>query len=253
MSNSECEWFAEWFDTPYYHLLYHNRDQGEARTFIQNLVGQLPIQKGDSVLDLACGKGRHTRILAELGFQVTGADLSANSIKEAQQTMVNGTQFIVHDMRYPIPNRSFQCVFNLFTSFGYFDSLEDNRSVISSVREMLEPHGHFVIDFMNSCFVIDHLVSEETKTMGGIDFHIHRTFDDQHILKDIRFVDKGKNFHYEERVQALTLDDFQEMLEDNGFQILRTFGNFNLASFDRQHSDRLIIIAQKKSWNSSSH
>ncbi len=78
-------WFAKWFDTKYYHILYKDRDYQEARMFIDNITSYLNLPEKAKVLDLACGKGRHSIYLNKLGFDVVGADLSENSINEAKK------------------------------------------------------------------------------------------------------------------------------------------------------------------------
>lgn len=249
MKMQDTEWFADWFDTTYYHTLYKNRDFTEAEGFIRRLVALLDLPEKSSVLDLACGKGRHSVTLSSCGFDVLGVDLSANSIAEARKSEKKGLRFAVHDMREVIPMERFEAVFNLFTSFGYFDSLEDNSRVVRSIREMLNPDGILVIDFMNATRIVMELVENETKTVDGIQFHITRRFDGTHIFKDIRFDADGRSHAYTERVQALSLVDFVALLEGLNFEILRTFGDFELHAFDENSSDRLIIIAQLQPWN----
>jgi SAM-dependent methyltransferase len=148
-------------------------------------------------------------------------------------------------MREPMPGVKFNAVLNLFTSFGYFDDLTDNQKVIDAIHEMLLPEGLLVIDFMNAERVVKKLVKQEVKEVDGIEFHVKRNFDGQHIFKTIDFKDNGKNFSFTERVQALKESDFTAMLALRGFKIIRTFGNFDLSSFDEKTSDRLIIIAKK--------
>ena len=239
------EWFTSWFDTAYYHTLYQDRDQNEARAFIEKLVNDLKIPKSACVLDLACGKGRHSLTLCELGYNVLGVDLSENSIKTASEFSTEKLSFAVHDMRNIIEKKTFSAVFNLFTSFGYFDDEKDSLRVLNSVNCMLEEGGILVIDFMNALRVVRTLVENEIKTIDDIDFNIQRKYDGQHIYKEIEFTDNGKNFHFTERVQALTIDIFEKLLSQSGFRILRTFGNFDLSPFNKITSDRLIIIAQK--------
>ena len=205
MSGRECEWFAEWFDTHYYHLLYRNRDNEAAKLFITRLLGELTLDENASVLDLACGKGRHSRTLAEQGFRIVGADLSSNSIEAARLNAPKNAEFIVHDMREVIPNQSFDAIFNLFTSFGYFDSMEENAKVVAAIHTMLKPNGFLVIDFMNTQRIIEGLVAKEVKESSGIHFHIERKVEGEHIVKTIAFEDKGRNFQYEERVQHIHL------------------------------------------------
>jgi 2-polyprenyl-3-methyl-5-hydroxy-6-metoxy-1,4-benzoquinol methylase len=240
------EWFAEWFDTTYYHTLYKNRNDEEAAEFIRNLITILDLEKDSYVLDLACGKGRHSVTLNKLGFEVLGVDLSSNSIQLAQEYTNNSLHFAVHDMReILLEEKKFKAVFNLFTSFGYFDSIAENQKIIQSVHEMIDEKGYFVIDFMNATKVIEHLVEKENKIVDGITFDLERKYDGQHIFKDIRFEDDGQIFHFTERVQALKEADFIQLLTANKFDIIRTFGDFSLNKFDEKTSDRLIIIAKK--------
>jgi cyclopropane fatty-acyl-phospholipid synthase-like methyltransferase len=239
------EWFAEWFDTRYYHILYKNRDDKEAERFIDNLCKHLGLKKDAYALDLACGKGRHSVTLNKHGYKVLGADLSAHSINEASQFSKEGLEFVVQDMRIPIEGEKFDAIFNLFTSFGYFDEMGDNIRVIQSANTMLDSNGLFVIDFMNANRVIHQLVEKETKEVDGIVFHITREYDGQHIFKHIRFHADNHDYNFTERVQALKYADFEKMLTSNGFKILSIFGDFDLNTFDENSSDRLILIAQK--------
>ena len=98
---------------------------------------------------------------------------------------------------------------------------------------------------MNSKKTIVNLVSSELKIEDGISFNITREYDGQHIFKKIKFNDKNSDFCFTERVQALKLNDFEDLLLKNNFQINHTFGDFDLNPFDPKNSDRLIIIATK--------
>lgn len=236
-------WFATWFDSPYYHLLYKNRDQSEAATFIENLIVFLKPEKGEKALDLACGKGRHSLELSTYGLDVLGVDLSPNSIEHALQFKGENLNFRVHDMRKPL-GQSFDLIFNLFTSFGYFDDWNDNQKVINAMHDSLTPKGKLVIDFMNAKKVIANLVSSEKKTIEGITFNITREVVEGFIIKHIKFEDKGHQYHFQERVAALTLKDFKTFLKDK-FKLEAVFGNYQLEDFDAKESDRLILVAEK--------
>ena len=137
MSNKD--WFVDWFDTPYYHILYQNRNDLEAKKFIQTLMGHLKLPKSSKILDLACGKGRHSKTLNELGYDVLGVDLSENSINEAKRLSNDTLSFRVHDMREVLVGTKFDAIFNLFTSFGYFDSNKENERMCASIAQMLLP------------------------------------------------------------------------------------------------------------------
>lgn len=244
--NQKSEWFEEWFNTPFYHILYKNRNEKEAELFVSNLVSALHIKKSAHLLDLACGKGRHSVYLNKLGFNVVGADLSVNSIADAKKHENDNLRFIVHDMREAIPKMKFDFILNLFTSFGYFDTQEDNLKVLKACHQMLNDNGRLVIDFLNLERVINDMQKEEVKHVDGIDFHITRKFDGYHIYKTISFGHTGQTYSYTERVQGLRKEDFEKLLTAAGFSIDAFYGNFELIPFNAATADRLIIFATKK-------
>lgn len=238
--NSE-NWFSTWFDTPYYHILYKNRNDEEAQTFMDNITHYLNMPENGTILDLACGKGRHSIYLNKLGYQVTGVDLSENSIAIAQKSSNETLQFKTHDMREPM-NETYDAVFNLFTSFGYFDTHEDNIKTLKAIKESINEYGFGVIDFFNADFIIENLVAEETKEIDGITFHIKRSVEDKKIVKEIRFEDKGESFFFTEKVSAFTLADFEAMMEEAGIYLLEIFGDYKLRKFYKSQSERLILL-----------
>ncbi|MDD3003854.1 class I SAM-dependent methyltransferase [Flavobacterium sp.] len=239
-SNGES-WFSSWFDTPYYHILYKDRDQKEAQLFMDNIIHYLNLPEEAKILDLACGKGRHSIYLNQMGFDVTGVDLSENSIAEAQQFANEKLHFVVHDMREKC-NEKYDAILNLFTSFGYFENEEDNFKTLKAIHESLTEYGFAVIDFMNVHHVIDNLVPSELKTVEGIDFHIKRKVENGFILKEIDFEDQGQKYHFTEKVRALTLEDFQQMMDEAGIYLLDTFGDYKLKKFYKKESERLIML-----------
>lgn len=234
-------WFASWFDSPYYHILYKDRNYREAQLFMDNLTHYLNLPEKAKVLDLACGKGRHSIYLNQLGFDVLGADLSENSIAEANKNSNKTLHFQVHDMRETFEEK-FDAIFNLFTSFGYFENDEDNLVTLKAMKNSLTEYGFAVIDFMNVNQVINSLVPEETKTVNEIDFHIKRYVIDGHIYKEIDFEDQGRKYHFTEKVKALTLQDFEEMMKEAGIFLLDIFGDYKLKKFHKNESERLIMI-----------
>src|SRR6187402_1008398 len=234
-------WFTSWFDTPYYHILYKDRNYREAQLFMDNLTHYLNLPEKAKVLDLACGKGRHSIYLNQLGFDVLGADLSENSIAEASKNSNETLHFKVHDMREPFEEK-FDAIFNLFTSFGYFENDDDNLTTLKAIKESLSEYGFAVIDFMNVNQVINNLVPDEVKHVDGIDFRIKRYLKDGHIFKEIDFEDQGNSYHFTEKVKALTLMDFEEMMEEAGIFLLDIFGDYKLKKFHKTESERLIMI-----------
>lgn len=238
--NSE-NWFSTWFDTPYYHILYKNRNDKEAQGFMDNITEYINMPENGTILDLACGKGRHSIYLNKMGYQVTGVDLSENSIAIANQSSNDTLQFKTHDMREPM-NETYDAVFNLFTSFGYFDTHEDNIKTLKAIKESINEYGFGVIDFFNADYIIENLVAEETKEIDGITFNIKRTVENNKIIKEIRFSDNGETYFFTEKVAAFTLTDFEAMMEEAGIYLLEIFGDYKLRKFYKTQSERLIMI-----------
>ena len=238
-------WFANWFDSPYYHLLYKNRDDKEAQSFIDNLICRLKIPKKSMILDIACGKGRHSIYFNKRGMKVEGIDLSHNSINIAKKEENTTLNFSVYDMRKVFKKDTFDIIVNLFTSFGYFKKNKDEQTAITAMALSLKQEGTLIIDFMNTKKVIKNLVESERKEVDGINFNIKRSIRNNYIIKDIIFSDNGNNYQFQEKVKALTLDDFSKLISHAGLKIIDIFGDYRLKDFNALTSERLIIICKK--------
>ena len=238
-------WFKHWFNSPYYHLLYKNRDIKDAQIFIDNLVNRLQITTHSKILDVACGKGRHCIYFNKKGMDVVGIDLSTNSINTAKKYENKTLKFEVHDMRKVFKENSFNIVTNLFTSFGYFENDQDEQKTINAIALNLKEEGILIIDFMNSKRVMKNLVKSERKKINGIAFKISRSIKNNYILKNIAFSDNGENYQFQEKVRALTLANFSNLIHNAGLKIIDIFGNYRLEEFSAVNSERLIIICKK--------
>jgi 2-polyprenyl-3-methyl-5-hydroxy-6-metoxy-1,4-benzoquinol methylase len=244
-NNSSNEWFATWFDSHYYHILYKDRDDKEARLFIDNISLYLNFLPNDKILDLACGKGRHSIYLNQKGLSVEGIDLSEESIQYAKQFENERLHFSQHDMREVYKPTHFDFILNLFTSFGYFQTDEENQQAIDAMAKTLQFEGRIVLDFFNTTKVIQSLVEYEEKNIDGITFKISKSIQDNFILKDIHFEDKGKDCHFQERVKAIPTSDFLRYFRDAGLTVARIFGDYDLSEFEEKISDRMIFVVEK--------
>jgi len=240
-----AEWFEEWFDSPFYHVLYKNRDIKEAHTFISNLINFLKPNVNSLFLDVACGKGRHSMYLNKLGFQVDGFDLSLNSINDAKKNETDTLKFYTNDIREPLKVNKYDYAFNLFTSFGYFDSDNDNQIAINSIAQSIKNEGIVVLDFMNCNKVINNLTKVEGKLVDNVCFNITREFTGGYIIKNICFNQDGTDYSFQEKVKAISLKDFKTYFSKANLKIEAIFGDYNLTPFNEETSDRLIIIAKK--------
>ncbi|MDQ3051056.1 MAG: class I SAM-dependent methyltransferase [Bacteroidota bacterium] len=238
-------WFKSWFNSPYYHILYKNRDEREAEIFLDHLIAYFNPNPNARILDLACGKGRHAVYLNEKGFEVTGIDLSEESIQFCRQFENDRLSFFVHDMRNLFRVNDFDFVFNLFTSFGYFEKETENIAAIKNACLSLKKGGKLVIDFFNSNYVVEHLVPFDQRIINGISFTIAKRIENGFLLKEISFNDGGKPYLFTEKVALLGLNDFERYLLPCGMKITGLLGDYDLHEWDPGNSQRLIVVAEK--------
>lgn len=241
-------WYKDWFDSPLYEKIYANRDEEEARRLASFIAKVAPNTHYTKLLDLGCGRGRHSLNLAELGYSVTGIDLSPAAIEKANQNAADANldiNFKVADMRERL-GQQFDIVVNLFTTFGYFESDQENESVIKNVAEMLKPGGLFFLDFMNVTRSVNELVEKEAGEFDGISYHIERKVEDLFIIKKMDFsIPDGEDVSYTERVRKLDLDWFKKAFSKNNFHLLHVYGDYDGNDFDINDSPRLLMACEK--------
>lgn len=240
-------WYKNWFNSPFYHKLYFERDETEAESFINKLVDHLQPPKGSRMLDVACGKGRHSKILASMGYDVTGIDISPGSIAYAKQFEKENLAFFVHDMRLPCWGNYFQYAFNFFTSFGYFNTRREHDDSIRTIAKSLQPGGLFIIDYINVHYAEDHLTHNEIKQIGDTHYSINRWDDETHFYKKITLTDPSleQPAEYTEKVAKFSLGDFTDMLSFQGLQVQEVFGDYQFGEYDIRKTPRMILIASK--------
>jgi SAM-dependent methyltransferase len=242
-------WFKEWFNSPYYHQLYFNRDENEAAAFIRLLLNHLQPSPGSLMVDIACGRGRHSKILAAEGYDVTGIDLSPASIDYARQFESEHLHFFRHDMRLPFWINYFQYAFNFFTSFGYFRTEREHYNAVRTIAQSLKKDGRLVLDYLNVHYAEDHLVHKSEKEIDGVTYYLTKWYDETHFYKKIVIEDEQRTqpLEFTEKVAKFTLGDFNDMFSFHHLQIQEVFGNYQLGSYDVKKSPRLIMIAKKSS------
>jgi SAM-dependent methyltransferase len=244
---AEQAWYKDWFNSPFYHKLYFERDEQEAAAFIKKLIAHLQPAPGSRMLDVACGKGRHSKTLAALGFNVTGIDISTDSIAWALQFEKENLDFFVHDMRLPFWGNYFDFAFNFFTSFGYFKTRREHDDAIRTIAKSLKAGGKFIIDYLNVHYAEDHLQHEDIKLIDNTCYTIHRWDDETHFYKKISVTDPllKQPIEYTEKVAKFSLGDFTDMLSFQGMQVQEVFGDYQFSPYDIRKTPRMIIIAQK--------
>ncbi|HJQ10689.1 MAG TPA: class I SAM-dependent methyltransferase [Gemmatimonadaceae bacterium] len=242
-SAQEADWFEEWFGEDYLHI-YQHRDETEAESVIELISTNLVGRQIDAVLDLACGAGRHSKVLEERWWTV-GLDLSMSLLKIARRE-TRDAPYVRADMReLPFAADTFDLVVNLFTSFGYFDDDREHVRVLGCLGDSMKVGGTLVIDFLNAAHVRQSLVSYDERVENGITIEQHRRIspDNRFVEKKIRLRERERE--YIERVRLLSPKDLERMLITAGFQLTKVFGDYAGTTWS-ESSPRTILFATRQ-------
>ena len=244
---SAKEWYKDWFNSPFYHKLYFERDEKEAQKFIDRLLDHLKPGLDCRMLDIACGRGRHSKFLASKGYDVTGIDISVDSISYAKQFENEHLHFFQHDMRLPAWINYFDYAFNFFTSFGYFRTRREHDDAISTISKGLKKSGTFIIDYLNVHYVEEHVIHNQVKKIDDTEYEIHKWMDEEYFYKKIIVSDPSLTtpIEYTEKVAKFSLGDFTDMLSFQKMQVTEVFGDYELNKYDVRKTPRMIILARK--------
>lgn len=242
-------WFEEWFESEEYLTVYKHRNNEEAEILISFILGKVNLSGEAKVLDLGCGAGRHALILAKMGFQVTGVDQSAKLLSVAEsEAKKNGLQakFIKDDIRTVPFSEKFNLILNVFTSFGYFESDEDNFALFTNVEKLLSEDGVFVFDFLNAEYVKRNLIPFSKDVIDDMVIEQSRKIEGNNVVKDIVLFKNGNRKNYRESVRLYSKKELMNALDKNNLSAEKIFGNYTGEAFDEKSSSRLILLCKKK-------
>lgn len=239
----EADWFEQWFGEEYLRL-YPHRDETDAARAIELVAAHVEGRSVRAVLDLACGAGRHSRLLCDRWWTV-GLDLSPALLRVARKESPD-SPYVRADMReLPFAEQSFDLVVNLFTSFGYFDDDREHARVFACVGSATKRGGTFVVDFLNPEQVKRNLVAYDERVVGGTTVEQRRNIsaDTRFVEKKIRIREQGKE--YFERVRLLSPTDLERMLAAAGFEVVTHAGDYSGAVWT-EDSPRSILFARRR-------
>ena len=241
------DWYKDWFNNKLYLELYKHRDEAEAKDIVNLIQRCIPLKTNSKVLDVCCGAGRNSLELARRGYQVTGFDLSKFLINEAKKNL-QGTiekslkiRFLIKDMRKFHFNKKYDIAVNIFTSFGYFESDDENFKVIKNVSDSVRKGGYFVFDYLNSEYLKSNLVTESKDIVNGKIVIQKRRIENNFVIKEI-IIGKRK---FSEILKLYSVTELKKILKNYRFIVKNVFGDYFGSRYFSRKSKRLIIIAQK--------
>jgi len=236
------EWFEDWFGERYLHL-YRHRDERDAEDLLALLRRTLPWQRGWKVLDVACGAGRHLRVLGTMQVQAIGLDLSGSLLRRARE--VTPAPLVRADLRWlPIRSGTMDLTLNLFTSFGYFETDVEHSTALLGMAGTVKVGGWFVLDYLNAEGVRRSLVPREVVDLGETRLEIERrvTGDGRFVTQSIVSPDRER---FIERVRLLGVAELEAMFGAAGLTVTHRFGDYRGAPLNAGHP-RTILIGRRR-------
>jgi SAM-dependent methyltransferase len=241
----------EWYKVAFgelYPLVYPHRDVAEAARVASRLAPLL--RRSRPTLDVACGNGRYMSALVAAGVDVYGVDLSEYLLGEAVKQGALKDRVVCGDMRaLPFVAGAFGAVINMFTSFGYFDTDEENRGVLREIERVLVVQGTFVMDFINAERVRRGVEPCSLKKTGDAEVEAWRELsaDGRVLTKRVQVRWPSREpVEYQERVRLYTRDELASMLDAAGFDIVSVHGDYELGNYDAVESPRVILVSEKR-------
>jgi len=205
---------------------------------------------GGAVLDLCCGPGRFSVLLAKKGYRVTGVDLSPFLLEKARKrAAAAGAQvdWVQSDMRDFVRENAFDLALNIFTSFGYFQDKNDNLKVLGNVFRSLKPGGIFLLDVNGKEIAARRLQSTIGEVMDDGSLRVERpeVLDDWTRIRNEWIIiqdEKTKTFRFD--LFVYSGQELRELLERAGFIGVQLFGSFDGESYGLE-AQRLIALARR--------
>jgi hypothetical protein len=236
---------TNWINSPYY-ALYHQDELEQKNKFLQLLVEKMQFAKGNKTLQVGCGTGEQSQLLANEGFDVTGVDFSFKAISEAKSMETDNLHFFQHDIRLPFWINYFDYALNLFTSFGRFVTLREHENMVRVIAQSLKLDGLFVLDYINIQHFEDQLAETQEKAVDDLYFETSRWDDEENFYEKIKVTQNGfLKDTFTDKLAKLSIGDLTDMFAYQGLQVQEIFGDYELNNFDLKKSPRLIISAKK--------
>ncbi|HEY9226337.1 MAG TPA: class I SAM-dependent methyltransferase [Gemmatimonadaceae bacterium] len=248
MTHANQEWFSddEFWKLTYTYMFPASRVDA-ATTEVEQLLALVNIDHG-KVLDLACGPGRHSVLLAQRGFEVTGVDKSAFLLDRARErSAMTGVdvEWIREDMRTFRRPGAFDLVLCLFTSFGFFEDDADNQRVLANAAANLRAGGTFVLDMMGKeqiARIFNPTSSSERPE--GLSIHRRRIVDDWTRIENewiLLHDGHARTLRFQHWIYSAR--EITQMTKDAGFADVSVFGSLAGEPYGTDAS-RLIVVAR---------
>jgi SAM-dependent methyltransferase len=240
------QWFEnEVFWQTFYPHMFGERRMTAAPGEVDRVLALSGVARG-RVLDLCCGPARHSLALARKGFEVTGVDRSQFLLSKARElTAGTAVELVEADMRDFVRPGAFDLALSLFTSFGYFDTREEDLAVLRNVRASLKPGGVLVMDVTSKEYVVSQRQTTHWEQSPSGELHVHHYdvfpgWGRLHVQWLLIEGERAQRFEFEQNLYSG--QELAALLERAAFAEVRIFGNLDGAPYDAA-ATRLVARA----------
>lgn len=251
MSSQEPSIARDWYHVSFdalYPIIYRHRTAEAAEQEALFAVEHAGISASDTVLDLCCGNGRHMVHMAKHAKKVVGLDYSSHLLALAGESLGESASLVRADMRAQPFKGCFDVVANFFTSFGYFESEEENLSVLKGIASSLKPGGRFFMDLINENWAEEHIEPKSIRRHEDYEISEDRWIDSERnrINKTMVVTRNGETVgELGESVQLYSLEDLTRLLGMAGLDVERTFGDYSGTSCCDPSQPRMIVVGRR--------
>lgn len=251
--NWQKDYFGDAYLELYSSYLYNPKEVEKETEFI---IDALKLKKGDILLDLACGFGKHLRFFLKSGLKAFGLDISLKYLMYARN-MIPKTYFrklslVRGDMRsLPLREKTFDAVVCLFNSFGYFQPGKPDPylDILKGIRDILKPNGLFFLEVPNKKPVLSMIRSSPQTLQCGDGFLIHEMWDydqDHGILYNkSTFTIKDRQTLVGYQLYLFSRSELNALFKKAGFRVIQSYGDYDGSPYSLTGSPYLLLVGER--------
>ncbi len=252
MGTEQNAWYVNFFGEDYLNIYRHTMTAERTENEVAFAERKLELDAGARVLDLCCGPGRHSVLLAKRGYKVTGLDLSQPYLDLARRAATEhkvAIDTISADMREIPFNDYFDAAINMYSSFGYLESEAEDLRVLESISRSLKRGGRLLLDMLNREWAVANYIQNDWHSEADGTLYVeHRALDLATSRMRVRFIiigaDGSRHDSIGHDIRLYTLTEMTRLLGRVGFGGIEVFGGFEDERYGIE-TRRMILCARK--------